>query len=278
MIYLVRYAEIALKGMNRSEFEKKLVENIQASLRASGQKVKIKRLRGRLLLDSEKQVDLRKVFGIVSYSPCILVPAEFNAIHKEALRIAESYPKTTTFKISAKRLTKEFPFSSMELNSKIGAFIAEKTGFKVQLENPALDIGIEIIGEKAFVFDKTIDCFGGLPVGIEGKVIVLVENNCSILAALLMMKRGCGIEVASFSEQNLSLLQVFSPSELVLHKIKEASELHELANKFGCKAVVVNETLQNLKDHSINILTLRPLIAFSDEEINSELEKYKSFF
>jgi adenylyl- and sulfurtransferase ThiI len=275
MIYLVRYAEIALKGKNRSEFEKKLVENIKASLRTSGQKVKIKRLQGRLLLDSEKQVDLRKVFGIVSYSPCVLVPVEFNVICKEALRIAEGHPKTTTFKISAKRLTKEFPFSSMELNNKIGAFIVQKTGFKVQLDNPELDIGIELISAKAFVFEKVVGCFGGLPVGIEGKVLALISDEKSFLAALLLMKRGCAIELASLSEPATSLIKAFSPNNLTFHKIKGISELCGLANMLGCRAVVVNDTLKSLKDYPINMLVLRPLIAFSDEESIFELEKYQ---
>lgn len=278
MIYLIRYSEIALKGKNRKDFENRLIRNIGAFLKAKGLKAKISCLQGRLLLETEKEINLKPVFGISSYSPCSVIKAELKAMLSEALKLAQTHPQTTRFKVNARRSTKSFPLSSLELNNKIGAFIVEKTGFKVDLENPDLELGIELIGEEAFVFEKTIACFGGLPVGVEGKVMVLAENNRSILAALLMMKRGCGIEVAGFSEQNLSVLQVFSSSELVLHKIKEASELYELANKFGCKAVVVNETLQNLKDPSINILVLRPLIAFSDKEINSELEKYKSFF
>jgi adenylyl- and sulfurtransferase ThiI len=195
---------------------------------------------------------------------------------EEAFQLAKNYPKTTTFRISVRRLSKELPSSSMELNSKIGAFIAEKTSFKVQLEQPMLDIGIEIIGENAFVFDKTISCFGGLPVGIEGKALVLISDEKSLLSALLMMKRGCAIEIAALSNIDFALLQAYAPNNITLYRIKKLSELHELIIKLNCKALVVDDTLSNLKDYPTQALVLRPLIAFSDNEISSALEKYKS--
>ncbi len=279
MIYLVRYAEIALKGENRNDFERKLVANIDSLARNSGSEIKIKRLQGRVLVQCDKNIDFRKVFGIVSFSPCVKVEAKLKAICSEALKLAQKHSKTTTFRISTKRLSKDFALSSMELNSKVGAFIAEKIGFKVKLNNPDLDLGVEIVGKEAFIFDKTIACFGGLPVGIEGKALVLLSDEKSLVAGLLMMKRGCAVEFASSSDKlfntDLSLLQDYVPAKFVLHKIKEFSELHELAQKLNCKAVVVNDTFASLKNYPINMLILRPLISFSDEEIFSELKKYK---
>jgi thiamine biosynthesis protein ThiI len=279
MIYLVRYAEIALKGKNRKDFENKLVENLRVCAQNSGFEIKINKIQGRFLVSCDQNIDFRNVFGIVSFSPCIRTELELEAICSEAFKMAEKYPKTTTFRISAKKLTKDFGLSSMELNSKVGAFIAEKTGFKVKLDNPDLDLGIELIGKDAFVFDKTIACFGGLPVGIEGKVLVLLSDEKSALAGLLMMKRGCAIEVASvsegFSEKNLPLLQAYSPNELVFYEIKELSELYELSQKLDCKATIVGDTIASLKDYSSDLLILRPLISFSDEEILSEIKKYE---
>src|SRR4030042_324631 len=150
MIYILRYAEIALKGKNRNEFEKKLAENIKSLLKKQEPSAKIRRLQGRFVLETEKEVDLRKVFGVISYSPCIHTEAQFKNISSETLRLAEKYKKTTTFRISAKRLTKDFSINSSELNRRIGFFVAEKMGFRVNLEHPDLDIGIEIIGSEAF--------------------------------------------------------------------------------------------------------------------------------
>jgi thiamine biosynthesis protein ThiI len=275
----MRYAEIALKGENRNDFERKLVANINSLARNSGSEIITKRLQGRIIVRCDKNIDFRKVFGIVSFSPCVKVDPEFKAICSEALKLAEKHSKTTTFRVSTKRLSKDFDLSSMELNSKVGAFIAEKTGFKVKLDNPDTDLGIELVDKEAFVFDKTIACFGGLPVGIEGKVLVLLEDEKSVLAGLLMMKRGCAVELASSSDKlfktDLSLIQDYAPNKLVLHRIKELSELHELAQKLNCKVAIVNDTFASLKNYPINMLVLRPLISFSDEEILSELKKYK---
>ena len=278
MIYLVRYAEIALKGKNRKDFENKLVENLRVCARNSGFEIKINKIQGRFLVVCDNEIDFRKVFGIVSFSPCIRTELELEAIFSEALKIAEKYSKTSTFRISAKKLTKDFGLSSMELNSKVGAFIAEKTGFKVKLDKPDLDFGIELIGKEAFVFDKTIACFGGLPVGIEGKVLVLLSDEQSVLAGLLMMKRGCAIEIVGFSEvsvRELSLLQAFCPYKLVFHKVNVASELDKIALSLGCKAFIAGDTICDLPVYPINIIILRPLVAFSDSEIKAELDKFR---
>lgn len=280
MIYLARYAEIALKGKNRNDFENKLVANINSLAKLSGFEIKIRQLQGRLLIECDEKIDLRKVFGLVSFSPCIRIKADLGTICSEALKFVQGRPKATTFRISAKNLTKNFSSSSsIELNTKIGAFLAEKTGFKVKLEKPDFDLGVEIIGENAFLFDKTIACFGGLPVGIEGKVLVSLSDEKSVLAGLLMMKRGCALEFASDPEVHsmisLSLLQSYAPALFSVHKIKDLSELCELAQKLNCKALVLNDTFANLKDYDADMLILRPLVIFTDEEILSELEKYK---
>ena len=276
MICLVRYAEIALKGKNRFEFEKKLVQNIKSSFKAASLDAKIKRLPGRFLLETEQEPDLRRVFGIVSFSPCIRVEAKMDVLCAEVLELAEKQGKTSTFRISARRLTKELSFSSQEINKQIGAFVVEKKGWKVALEKPELDIGIEIINGEAFLFTKTIGCFGGLPVGVEGKVLALITDESSALAALLSMKRGCAIEAAGFAEQKKSLetLQAFSPNILFFHKIKNASELQELAKRLRCKAIVVNDTLTHLKAYPNNMLILRPLMAFCEKEILAENKKF----
>jgi adenylyl- and sulfurtransferase ThiI len=93
-----------------------------------------------------------------------------------------------------------------------------------------------------------------------------------------MMKRGCAIEIVGFSEvsiQELSLLQAFCPYKLVFHKVNDASELDKLALSFGCKAVVAGDTICDFSVYPINIITLRPLVAFSDSEIKAELDKFR---
>jgi len=271
MVYLVRYAEIALKGKNRVEFERKLVENIKTQLKLGAKQLRIARLPGRLLLECEGEVDLRRFFGLVSYSPCIKIKALLKDMCLQALSLAQNHDKTMTFRISVKRLTKQHPSNSVELNKRIGAFIVKKLGLKVDLEKPDLDVGIEIIDDSAFVFEKTIACPGGLPVGVEGKVLCLMSGSAhaaSVVAAFLMMKRGCAVEITGTSMLNLFSLQYFSPNKLVFHRILNLSELCELANRLQCKAIVVPDTLNNLNEYPANMLTLRPLIVFHENEIS----------
>lgn len=259
--YLIRYSEIGLKGKNRASFEKRLVENIRTAVndkKFKKVKPKIKRLQGRLLLDIDKEVDLKNIFGISSYSPCIQTKSDLKKISSETLKLVKKNSKNKSFRISSRRITKDFPFSSLELNNKIGAFIVRNKGLKVDLENPDIEVGIEIIGDDAFVFNKTIPGLGGLPVGIEGKALCLVLDKKSVLASLLLMKRGCSIITVDAS------------------KINDLKGLDELARTFKCRALIVSDTLKSLKDYPLSIPVLRPLIAFSEQELKQELEKYKS--
>lgn len=264
-LYIIRYAEIGLKGKNRRQFEKKLVDNIKKEIKDKGLKPQIKRVQSRILLEVEKEFDLKKIFGISSYSPCIQIKAELKEMSSAALALVKKNirAKTKTFRITARRITKEFPFSSPEINKKLGAFIIKKTSLKVDLERPDLDLGIEIIGDAAFIFSKIFPGPGGLPVGVEGRVLFLVSEEDLIdkkfvLAAFLMRRRGCSVITLGSS---------------LISNLKEAEKV---AETFRCRALIVADTLKSLKDYPVNIPVLRPLVAFSDKEIKQELEKYKS--
>ncbi|MBR9690839.1 hypothetical protein GOV08_04090, partial [Candidatus Woesearchaeota archaeon] len=103
--------------------------------------------------------------------------------------------------------------------------------------------------------------FGGLPVGIEGKVVALIEDDDSIKAAKRVMRRGCDLFPVGFKEKNVDSLQKYSPKKLIFEKIKNIKNIEELAQKNNSKAVVVNQTLKNFKEIKTNLLILRPLIA-----------------
>jgi adenylyl- and sulfurtransferase ThiI len=277
MLSLARYSEIALKGKNRQIFERQLVNNIKAFLKAKGLEGEVKRIQGRILLQTDFEVDLRPIFGIASFSSCVQVQAKLEDISSAALKMAETHPKTTRFRITTHRSTKNVPLTSPQLNERVGSLIVQSTGMKVGLESPDLEIGIELIDDLAYVFNKNIPCFGGLPVGIEGKVLALLSDEKSVLAALVMAKRGCAIEIASqadFSESDYSLLQLFSPSHLKFHRISQIDELDELALKLGCKAIVVPDTLADLKQYPVILPILRPLITFSEQELLAEQKRY----
>ncbi|MDP3057747.1 MAG: tRNA uracil 4-sulfurtransferase ThiI [bacterium] len=214
-IIIIHYAEIALKGENRRNFEKKLVENIKHALKDLKYE-KIERLSGRILitLDTSVEIDnfklaLSHVFGISHFSIGWEINADLDEINKilaEMLkkeiagRLAEK-KEIKTFRITARRAEKNFPLTSNQINYKVGEYIFEKSGLglKVNLKNPDINCFIEIVEGKAlFYFDK-IKALGGLPVGISGKVLSLISSGFdSPVAAWHLMKRGARVHFIHF--------------------------------------------------------------------------------
>ena len=209
-VIIIRYSEIGLKGNNRIVFEKKLIENIKDCLRKNNIKYeKIQRLRGRIIIFTEQELNcLKYVFGVSSFSHALVLEPDINEIEKAVSKLAEN-KKFKTFRVSAQRLNKNFSLTSPEIERTIGSFVCEKLNKKVSLKNFDLEVGIEIL-DKAYVFTEKIKCFSGLPVGIEGKVVSLIENKSSLLASLLMMKRGCLIIPVSMKKTDINLIKKFA--------------------------------------------------------------------
>jgi adenylyl- and sulfurtransferase ThiI len=261
---LLRYGEIFLKGKNRNYFEKKLVENIKKIAAVK----KIKKLRSRFVVDFFKShSNLRKVFGLTSYSPSFRVEKDIMAIKKKALEMLDE--KGGSFKVNSKRSDKTFLVKSPDLNVLVGEHVESNSELKFSFSNPDNILKIEINQEGAYLFFETIECFGGLPTGVEGKVDVLIENEASLLAGLMFMKRGCNIFPVSFYKKEISLLQKFSPIKLELKIIKDLSELRG-------EVLVVGDNFDNLKEHEVELMVMKPLIAFNEEKIGKELEKFKA--
>lgn len=268
---LIRYGEIFLKGKNRPLFEKKLKENIH---KITGFR-KVRMLRGRFVGDYFAEHNkLKKVFGLVSYSPAVKVEKDLEKIKAKSLEMLEG--KSGTFKILPKRSDKRFPLTSPELNVVLGRYIEEKTALKFEGINPQYNLGIEINQEGAYLFLEVVPCFGGLPAGVEGRVAVLIEDEAGILAGLLLMKRGCDIFPVAFNEKDISLLQTFSPVELKLRIFKNVLEIEKFARENKMEVLVSGQVFDDYKKIDTTLTVFRPLIAHSKGDINSELEKFKS--
>lgn len=257
MVLIARYGEIFLKGKNRLDFERKLVSNIKKMF-----SVGVLRKRNRLLV--EDGVNLRQVFGLISYSDAVEVDLDLEKIKEKVLGLLKD-KKFESFKVSTKRMNSNF-FNSQKLNKMLGELIIRQLGKKVNLTQPDLEVGIEIIDEKAYIFTSTIPCLGGLPVGVEGEAILLVENEKSILAGLLLMKRGCNLRVVGFSDFDLSLLERYSPQKLELQKIKSLKELEEK----GLPLIVGNELIEDS-----DLVILNPLVGLTEEEISKKISIFK---
>ena len=219
---IVRYSEIGLKGNNKSDFELKLVRNIKLSFKKNNILFeKIERRFSRIIIITNEKADLSKIYGIASYSYAEKTEKDFEKIKESIIILTNEFTNETTFRVSAKRLDKNFPLSSTDIERTLGGLVVEKTGAKVNLKCFEKEVGVEIMDKEAYSFINKIKGPGGLPIGIEGNVIALIEDEDSINAAMLMMKRGCDIIPVGFDEKNIDLLNLYSPKELMTYDNKQ---------------------------------------------------------
>ena len=261
---LLRCGEIFLKGKNKKVFENKLISNIK---KIAGVK-DVKNVRGRFVVNYfEEHKKIRLVFGLRSYSPAVKIPKDADLIKNAALELIKTKRGKKSFKVVTKRADKTFPIESPAFNVLVGQYIEAESKLYFDFEAPEIILNIEINTGGAYLFTEIIDCFGGLPTGVEGKAHLLVENEASLLAGLLMMKRGCTVVPVSLDECDISLLQKFSPRKLELRAINSLDDIEE-------GILVVGQTFDNYKKFEGKVLVLRPLVAYSDKMIKEEAARF----
>ena len=208
-IFIVRCGEVALKGMNKPYFERMLADRIRRNLK-NIEGVSVKRKDGLIFIRSEKKTDpdtiikeTTKVFGVDSVSKAIEAQPELNAIGDAAAGyMMELIEKrgVKTFKVAAKRADKTFPVKSPEIGRIIGAkiLIGCKV-LKVDVHQPDVLLHVDVRSDRAYIYEGKINGFGGLPLGTNGKGLVLLSGGIdSPVAAWMMAKRGMLIEAVHF--------------------------------------------------------------------------------
>lgn len=208
-IFIVRCGEVALKGMNKPYFERMLADRIRRNLK-NIEGVSVKRKDGLIFIRSEKNTDpdtiikeTTKVFGVDSVSKAIEAQPELNAIGEAAAGyMMELIEKrgVKTFKVAAKRADKTFPVKSPEIGRIIGAkiLIGCKV-LKVDVHQPDVLLHVDVRSDRAYIYEGKINGFGGLPLGTNGKGLVLLSGGIdSPVAAWMMAKRGMLIEAVHF--------------------------------------------------------------------------------
>lgn len=206
-ICLVHYHEIGLKGHNRSSFEHRLLQNLEAALSFCSA-VHIKRISGRILLIVDDEHFLEDIVSVVKNIPGVVrvsqgwktarEPQEYNKAAELALYDCGEFE---TFKVKARRSNTDYPIDSMQLNQLVGAHLCEfAPDKKVKMKDPDVIVHVEIVQGYCFVYSRTERAIGGLPVGSAGKVVALMSSGIdSPVAAWKMMKRGAIVIGVHFS-------------------------------------------------------------------------------
>lgn len=266
---LLRPGEIFLKGKNHHLFEDKLVGNLKRIIEVKS----VKKLRGRFVIKYfSEHNNLKRIFGLVSYSPAVRVEKDVESIKLGVLKYFKN--KKIKFKVETKRSDKNFPIKSPDFNVLIGKYIEENSKAEFSFKDYENKLNIEINQEGAYLFLEVVKCFGGLPTGVEGRVLLLVETEKDLLAGLLMMKRGVDVIPVAFSEKDISLLQRFSPDKLKLEIVKD---LEEFASSKKISVLVSGQTFVEYEMIS-GLLVLRPLIGYNKKEIEEMLKEFSRSF
>ncbi len=215
-VYLVRCGETALKGDNKSYFERLLVSKIKAALK--DEKVSsVDRVEGLILvrtsLDTDPASILKKVgrvFGVDSISPATEICYEgmspedtINEIGKVAADMMQGLideKGIKTFKVEAKRADKNFPVQSPRIAKEVGACVLKACKvLKVDVHEPEAVAWVNVRRKYAYVYEEKIMAYGGLPLGTNGKGLVLLSGGIdSPVATFLMAHRGMMIEAVHF--------------------------------------------------------------------------------
>ncbi|WP_027409639.1 tRNA uracil 4-sulfurtransferase ThiI [Anoxybacteroides tepidamans] len=203
---LIRYGEMSTKGKNRNRFVVRLKRNIEKKLK-SFSNIKIEYMRDRMyiLLNGEPHEEileqLKTVFGIQSFSLAMKCENDIELIKATALAAVQQLPyEGKTFKVSAKRVDKQFPLGSNDLNYEIGSHILRNTeSLTVNVREPDINVRVEVRKDGTYVTCRDILGAGGLPIGTSGKAMLMLSGGIdSPVAGYLAMKRGLEIEAVHF--------------------------------------------------------------------------------
>ncbi len=264
---IVRCGEVALKGLNKPYFEKMLVDRIKKVLKTF-EEVEVKRLEGLIFVRADKSHDIdkiigiiSKVFGVASISPAVESESDMDKIGETAVAFMLDLIQrkgVKTFKVEAKRADKNFPVKSPDIARQIGAKVL--VGCKVlsvDVHNPEALLFVDVRKDKTYIFEQKVSGFGGLPLGTNGKGLVLLSGGIdSPVAAWMMAKRGMLIEAMHFHSYPYT-------SERAQEKVEDLAKI--IASYTG-----------NFRMHSINLLPIQEAIVENcpEEEITILVRRF----
>ncbi|WP_276949484.1 tRNA uracil 4-sulfurtransferase ThiI [Acetatifactor muris] len=207
--FLIKYAEIGIKGKNRHLFEDALMHQMKYALKKCEGKFLIHKSQGRIYVDCQGEFDydetvdcLKNVFGISGICPVIYAEDEgFEKLCDTVVRyVADVYPdRNRTFKVHARRARKDYPKESMEINADLGeAILNAYPEMSVDVHEPDILLCVEI-REKIYLYSEIIPGPGGMPVGTGGKAMLLLSGGIdSPVAGYMIAKRGVKIDAVYF--------------------------------------------------------------------------------
>lgn len=224
---MVKYGEIALKGINKKTFEDMLQSNIKRRLKKIGQ-FGYERMQSTIYiepLDENSDVDeaveaLKKVFGIGAIQKCAVYPKDIETVKANlGGYLADALENAKTFKIEAKRADKTFPLTSPEIQQQLGDAVLDAfPNIGVDVHSPEVTVRLEVRDNGAYLSAKRITGAGGMPVGSSGKALLMLSGGIdSPAAGYMMAKRGLVVDCIHYISPPYT-------SDMALTKVRKLCE------------------------------------------------------
>ncbi len=269
----VSFGEIALKGKNRGYFESQLIGKIKRAI-SEFKETSIYKDQGKIYINcNEEDVEgiinkVRNVFGIIYISPCYRVEKDLEEAKKAAAYIIEEKKKQLgkdeiSFKVEAKRADKNFPMKSPEISRTVGGYLLKNVeGLKVDVHNPEVQVFVDI-RTHAYVYTDRTTGRGGLPIGTNGKGMLLLSGGIdSPVAGFMMAKRGVELSAIHFHSYPFT-------SERAEEKVKSlARQLEAYCGKIKVYKVnileIQKEIRKNCPEDELTIIVRRFMMRISE--------------
>jgi thiamine biosynthesis protein ThiI len=281
-LIMVRYAEMGLKSPTvRRRFEKVLIDNIMAAMAEKRIEAIVESERGRIYVRTDRIEEamrsISRIFGVASLSRAIETVARMDDIGSVAVAYSRTLlKKNDTFAMRVRR-TGSHPFTSSDVAREVGAAVlrANKDNeVTVNLDSPNVEIFVEVRNNRTFIFNEYVPGPGGLPMGSQGKILAAVDKERDVVAAWLMMKRGCKTVVVSGDDSVSSLLKAWDPAL----KIVSPAPFEQLIADYRALAVAFGygiEDFEEIRIMKLPVPAFFPLIGMSEEEITKRFESIR---
>lgn len=232
-IILIKNGELALKGLNRNNFETALIKNIKSALSDLGP-LSIKRAQSTVSVEpvgedynfAEALRRMKKVFGIAAFQRAAVAEKDMDDILSKCVPyLKETLSSAATFKVEAKRADKKFPLTSPEICREVGGkLLSAYPHLKVDVHNPDAVVVIEVRDYAAYIRCGQIKAAGGMPVGTAGKAAILISGGIdSPVAAYMMSKRGLRLNAIHFASPPYTSERAELKVKTLLKKVSEYS-------------------------------------------------------
>ena len=306
-VLLCKYGEIVLKGANRAYFEDVLCKELRRRAKRCGE-FEISRAQSTVYIEPQNDfcdmdamlAEASKVFGIVAIARAAACEKTVDAISQTAREyLTDTLRKHKTFKVEAKRSDKRFPLDSIEIAREIGGVcLSRNPHLRVDVREPEVVVKVEVRERAAYVYAGHHKGAGGMPVGTNGKGLLLLSGGIdSPVAGYMMAKRGVKLEAVHFesfpytSERALSkvldlakivsdysgdiYVHIVSLTKIQEELVKNCNEdyftlllrrymvaiANKVAKRYNCQALITGESVGQVASQTMQAITVTDAVA-----------------